>query len=192
MDGNIGGALDILEQITVKAVIQPYCGGMENMTAIEINNYLKEKNIQNIIPTRNRKFVLGNLNLVVYSPLKKTYTDVRNYSLATFVSFNKINMLFSANANKRRNEELLAVHWPKIDLYKIPNYGKENKTGINLIQELAPQTAVSTADTLDKGVENALLKTETIVYYVTEENISFSSDGESIKCINGKEELNGK
>jgi len=191
LEGNIGGALDVLEQVKVKTVIQPYCG-TESESLLLINKYITDKKINCIIPTKNRKFILGNLNLVVYPPLKKSYTDVRNYSLATLVSYKKINMLFSANANKKRNQELLSVHWPKIDLYKIPNYGKENKLSRELIYELKPNIAVSTSDSVDNGIKEALFKSKSKVNFINGEYLIFSSDGENIQCTNRNGEFNGK
>lgn len=176
---HIGGAEAIFENFTVKNVIRPYYDKNKNEYMNLINN-IQEKNIPTTIPTKISNYKVGNINLRVYPPLKKEYTEDNNYSLVTLATYKEVNLLFAGDAVKKRSVELLDVDWPKIDIYKVPHHGRANSNSKGLINEIKPEYAVVTSTDADAIIKDTCEEENTKLLFTGLGTVTFSSDGSKV------------
>ena len=92
----------------------------------------------------------------------------------------EVNMLFPGDALRKRSLELEMVHWPQIDLYKVPHHGRANAETEVLFELLNPTYAVVTASDCDTIVKEAAQKRNTLLFYSVLEEIVFRSDGKQV------------
>ena len=174
---HVGGALAILQTIPVERVVEsPYEEANERM--LEINHYLEANGITVLYPTRTWRLQAGGMQLLIYPPLEKHYNDSNNYSLATLVQHENVNLLFTGDALRKRSEELLLIEWPKIDLYKVPHHGRKNSKSRDMFEVLQPQYGVVTAKSADGDVLEAALEVGTELFFSGEQECCFISNGE--------------
>ncbi|MDD3429699.1 MAG: MBL fold metallo-hydrolase [Oscillospiraceae bacterium] len=176
---HIGGAVQLVDQFTVKQVIEPkYDGEKEQLTIL--NNVLESKRIPVLYPTQPYDFTLGEIKITIYPPEQQSYSGENNYSLVTLVRHGSVNMLFAGDAEKKRLAELLQQQWPAINLLKAPYHGRLTGNSVAFIEQIAPQYAVITALQADEEIKAAYEKQGTDLYYSCLNTVVFISDGENI------------
>lgn len=176
---HIGSVKKLLENVKVNRVIAPYYTG--NNKYDELISFFKEKEINLLFPTHNTKITLGDIYFVVYPALEKNYMDENNYSLATLVTHENVNMLFAGDAMKKRTLELEMIHWPSIDLYKVPYHGRASSETDRMFKLIRPKYAVVTSSDCDEAVRESADDLDCPLYFSTAEQVSFVSDGKSIE-----------
>ena len=188
---HIGAVEHIAEQIEIENVIQ---SGYEEAgeELLYLNDCFKKHHIPVSYPARTVRINVGQMQLVVYPPLEKHYNDNDNYSLVVLVTHKKVNMLFTGDAIRKRSEELLLVHWPEIDYYKVPNHGRANSMSETLFNKMSPVYAVITSDTADQIVIDAADKNSTELFYTGKGDCLFVSDGNKILPMDVFGEKGGK
>ena len=175
---HIGGAQQILEEVSVEKVVQPYYTATE--TIKDLTDFLDRSSIPVLYPTRTMRLKAGEIQFLVYPPLEKNYNDKNNYSLAVLVQHGQVDMLFAGDALRKRCEELMMVDWPEIDLYKVPYHGRANRATQAMFELLKPTYAVVTAETADTAVIEAARDCGSELFYTREKDVIFVSDGEQL------------
>lgn len=176
---HIGGALDVLQAVSVEKVIQPYYDGeKEELEAIK--SYCGKEGIQVYYPNHVWKVRTGYMNLLVYPPQEKHYKEDNNYSLAVLAEHGKVKMFFGGDALRKRSEELMTLHLPEVDLYKVPYHGRANQASDELFETLWPDYAVVTSDAADEEIMRCSEKCGSRLLFSREEDVVFRSDGERL------------
>lgn len=176
---HIGGAKAILSQIPADCVIQPYCQKAGKRSK-ELNSWLDSQSIPIIYPTHTQRLKVGQMRILVYPPLEKSYSDTNNYSLAVLVQHGRVNMLFAGDALRKRSDELLLTDWSNIALYKVPHHGRANKSSKALFDALHPAYAVVTAKSADKAILDAAAEWGTVLRFTSEGDCAFISDKKTL------------
>lgn len=176
---HIGGAEAIMDNFKVKNIIRPYYNKDEKGYRNLIDK-IQEKNIPTTIPVKISNYIIGDINLHVYPPLKKEYFDDNNYSLVTLATYKDVNMLFAGDAVKKRLEELSSIDWPKIDVYKVPHHGRESGNSKDIINKIKPEYAIVTSTDADAGIKDAFEENNTELLFTGNGTITFSSDGSKV------------
>lgn len=177
---HIGGAVDIIENFEVKNIIQPYYA-KSNDQLEKLNKKIEIQGIPIIYPTVTRKFLIGEMNILIYPPLEKHYTKDNNYSLATLIKHGKVNMLFAGDAEKKRLEEMLLINWKDIDLFKIPHHGRSNINSERFIRALSPTYGVVTSNNADEIIKETCEEINTQVIYTGTGDKVFHSNGDVLQ-----------
>lgn len=175
---HIGGAAKVLSRIPADRVVEPH--DTENSDVAALNKLLAAQGVSILYPTHNTRLRAGQMQMIVYPPLEKHYSDSNNSSLAVLVTHGEVNMLFPGDALRKRSLELEMVHWPQIDLYKVPHHGRANAETEVLFELLNPTYAVVTASDCDTIVKEAAQKRNTMLFYSVLEEIVFRSDGKQV------------
>ncbi|MHC1722799.1 MAG: MBL fold metallo-hydrolase [Aminipila sp.] len=183
---HIGGALEVLNNFQVERVIQPYYP-KENERLDKINKKCADSNIDIIYPTRTRKLEVGEIDLLVYPPLEKNYKLDNNYSLAVLINYGSVNQLFTGDAQEKRINELLEIHWRNIDLLKIPYHGRYSANVDKLIEKCAPEYAVVTSDSADDIIWEACAQSNSLILTTLKCTRTFVSDGKELKLLKAKD-----
>lgn len=176
---HIGGASYILDNFNVKNLIQSkFKKGTKGELRIEES--LENNATKNIIIEKDYQFYLGDLEVILYSPMEDSYEKSNDYSLITIIKDGELDYLFGADAEEILLGELLEREIPDIDLYKLPHHGKWNSNSEEMIKKISPQIGVITNKKADGRVISALEELGTEYYYVYDEDLYFYSDGVEI------------
>ncbi len=182
-----GGALDIMDNLEIKNVIKPY-QQVKTPDVEIIDRKLEDLSIPVIYPLHTRTFSVGGMNMTVYPPLEKRYSDGNNYSIATMVSHGKVRMLFAGDAMYKRINELLSINWPEdIRLLKVPHHGRQRENSGEFIRTIDPDFMVITSDKADEAVIEAGREVGSEVFFSRNENLHFASDGKLLKMMEESE-----
>lgn len=175
-----GGAARVLSEVPARRVIQPYYEA--GRLVEELNAMLEQAGVPVVYPTRTLRLRAGQMRLLVYPPLEGHYADDNNYSLAVLMEHGQVSQLFAGDALRKRSEELLLIDWPAVDLYKVPHHGRANSATGALFDALKPQFAVVTAGSADQAVVSAARRSQTRLFYTSEGDCVFVSDGTSLQA----------
>ena len=179
---HIGGASLLADNFDIEMVIMPYYGKYR----ISYNSLLKkftETGAEQIFPAKESALSVGELSLTVYPPENSYYDQDNDYSLAVLVEHGKVNMFFPGDAEKTRLKELSTVSLPEIDLLKVPYHGRSSSASSDFVQRIAAPIAIVNAASAESKIQKALEKTGAAVYYTVGSDHFFTSDGETLICI---------
>lgn len=176
---HIGGALEIVKNISVSKVIEPHFTG-ESEELQKFNEYCKEEKIPIFYPTRTWRINLDYIHFIVYPSLEKYYKDSNNYSLAVLADHGKLRMFFAGDAKRKRLEELLSMNLPEVDLYKVPHHGRANSATNKMFERLRPAFAVVTAGTADKEIWDSCKAEGIELLFTNKGTLIFESDGKTL------------
>lgn len=177
---HVGSAEAIMEKYPVSWVIAPDYDDDE-MEALFA--YIERNNISLECPKEITAIDAGSIRLTFYPPQEENYSKENNYSLATLVTYDSINMLFAGDAVKKRSKELEEVQWKDIALYKVPHHGRANSESQNLFEMICPEIAVVTSDSCDVEIIESADKCKSSIYYTRPDGLKFVSDGKILKLI---------
>ncbi|EOT30007.1 ComEC/Rec2 family competence protein [Enterococcus saccharolyticus] len=177
---HIGGVSTIVDNFEVSHVIMPYYG-KDHAKLAKITQELIATDSSITYPSRPRNFSLGALKLTIYPPLERHYKKDNNYSLATLITHQQINMLFVGDSESKRLQELMQVNWPTIDLYLVAHHGRANLSSKSFIEQIKPHITITTAKKNDSEVQEALENVSSISYFTNKQTLHFESDGKEIK-----------
>lgn len=178
---HIGGFDAISNNFDIGSVIKPYYADT-NQAIKNIDSILKNKSISNIHLLHKKSFSVGNMQMVIYPPLEKRYSNDNNYSIAVMIVHNDVKMLFAGDAVRKRIGELLELNWPEdISLLKIPHHGRREDNSAEFIEAIHPKFAVVTSNIADSDIKNACEKVGTELFYSLNQDLKFTSDGNTLK-----------
>lgn len=177
---HIGGVSTIVEHFEVSHVVMPYYG-KNHTNLVNVTEELIATGSSITYPSRPRNFSLGALKLIIYPPLERHYKKDNNYSLATLITHQQINMLFVGDSESKRLQELMQVNWPTIDLYLVAHHGRANLSSKSFIEQIKPKIAVTTAKQNDSEVQETLENISSVSYFTDKETVHFESNGKAIK-----------
>ena len=177
-----GSALEIVKNVEVKCVIEsPYAETNERIE--KLNAYLKENGIRIMYPTHNKRINAGEMYFNIYPPNKTQYEDKNNYSIAMLLKHGSVNCLFTGDTLKKRDEELLMIDWPEIEIFKVPYHGRACSLSDELFEAVSPRYGVVTSDKADEEIIKAADSVDTKLMYTREGDVCFVSDGSRVKPV---------
>ena len=124
-------------------------------------------------------FQLGGSDVSVYPPLRSSYEDDNDYSLAIMVQHGIDSFLFPGDAEQIRLDELMAQTSVNCTFLKVPHHGRaETNSGV-FFRAASPQYAVITCDSKgpDSDVMSALDAVGAQVYLTSRGLVQCVSDG---------------
>lgn len=141
---HIGGAPALLDAVPVEMVVCPYYN-KDNTPYRDLQEKLEELGVSQLIPSRDRVLVFGDLELQIWPPEDFYYEKDNDYSIAVLVEHGEVNLFFAGDAQKQRLQELEQREFPEIDLYKVAYHGRDSSRSAQLIRQINPEFAVVTA-----------------------------------------------
>ena len=176
---HIGAASYILDKFEVGELIQSN-HMKDTKREARIQKVVEEKNIQNIIPTENMEFEVGNLKVTVFTPKRDDYKKDNDYSLVTLIEDGDLNYLFAGDAEEELLGETLELPLPPIDLYKAAHHGRKNSNSESFIKKLSPQYTVITNFEAAGEIDDLLNGEDSTTIYVAEKDLQFFSNGKEL------------
>lgn len=189
-EDHIGGADTIMKSFDVKNVIMPD-KTHTSATYNKMMDAIEDSKARVIVAAPDATYSVGNLKLTVLAPLKSGYADLNNYSVVVRVDFGETSALFSGDAEKVSEDEMIARYGMSgklnCDLLKVGHHGSDSSTTQAFLDKVSPSVAViSCGEGNDYGHPTQLildrLNKGNIPYYRTdlEGTIVFVSDGDSL------------
>ena len=189
-DDHIGNMNTIIDNFDIKYFYAPKVYSSTN-TFEKMIESLKNKNLK-IIPIRrncNTIFLGPKTSVNIFSPINDIYDNENNYSPVIKISYGNTSFLFTGDAEKEIENELLALNDDiSSDVLKIAHHGSSTSTSDSFLQKVNPKYAVISVgknniyghpdkNTLSKLDKNNIKTLRTDMYG----NITIISDGHSLK-----------
>lgn len=192
-EDHIGNMADIIKDYNVLAFYAPKVQSTTKSFEMLVEA-LKDKNLKiNVIKKDIRSIDLGkNTNVTVFSPTKDSYEDLNNYSPIIKIQYGSTSFLFTGDAQKEVEKEILNNDNLSSDVLKVGHHGSSTSTSKSFLNKVNPSIAVISVgkdNTYNHPNENTikLLNENKVTTYRTDKDgtVLISSDGSKItKCQN--------
>ena len=182
---HIGSFADIVRTYDIDKVYMPKSGidgPLVENAVMELNK--KGKKVTQI----KRNLVISNDQVYAefLSPLDEKYADENDYSGVLYLKYKDTDFLFTGDAGKAAEKELLETSLPDIDVLKVGHHGSKTSTMPEFLNVLKPEYAVITTGKNSYGHPSketmTRLQERNIATYRTDQSgdITMVSDGETI------------
>ncbi|NFO47616.1 MBL fold metallo-hydrolase [Clostridium botulinum] len=189
-EDHIGNMAKIIKTFKVNNFYAPK---IENTTSTfeKMIDALKDKKLQiNILKKGTNSIDLGkNTHLTAFSPNKDSYYNLNNYSPVIKIQYDKTSFLFTGDAEKEVENEILSDSNNNIksDVIKIGHHGSSTSSSKAFIEKVNPSTAIISVGNdnkynhPNKSTIDCLTKNHIKIYQTNKEHtIILSSDGHNI------------
>ena len=133
-------------------------------------------------------FNIGEANVQILGPNSDSYINKNNYSIVAMVTFGKVRMLFTGDAEKLAEKEIMDTGYNiEADIFKAGHHGSDTSNSEKFLKKVKPKYVIiscksgNTYGHPQKSVME-LLKSLGISIYRTDESgtIVMTTDGENI------------
>jgi len=188
-EDHIGNMADVIDDYNVLAFYAPKVQSTTK-TFEQMVESLKSKNLKiNVIKKGTDSINLGeNTKVTVFSPTKDYYEDLNNYSPVIKIEYGKTSFLFTGDAQKDVEKEILATNEDiSADILKVGHHGSSTSTTKDFLNKVNPSIGV-----ISLGKDNTYnhpndgtikrLNQNKVTIYRTDKNgtVILSSDGSKI------------
>jgi len=188
-EDHIGNMSDVIDDYNVLAFYAPKVQSTTK-TFEQMVESLKSKNLKiNVIKKGIDSINLGeNTKVTVFSPTKDYYEDLNNYSPVVKIEYGKTSFLFTGDAQKDVEKEILATNEDiSADILKVGHHGSSTSTTKDFLNKVNPSIGV-----ISLGKDNTYnhpndgtikrLNQNKVTIYRTDKNgtVILSSDGSTI------------
>lgn len=186
-EDHIGGLDDVINNFDEDKILSPKVTSTTK-TFERFVNSVKNKGKKLTTPLVGQQYELGEAKFEIVAPNSEKYDELNNYSIVIKLSFGNVSYLFTGDAQKESEQEILDKGIDiKSDVIKIGHHGSNTSTSSNFLDAVAPKYAV-----ISLGKDNSYghphkeviqrLKLSNIVTYRTDESgtIVSKTDGNVI------------
>lgn len=189
-EDHMGCASYVLEQVEVENIIMPDAVSTAKFyeDALEV---IEKKDINVIKASSGAEYSLGGFNMKLLSPNSEKYSSLNNYSVVVLADFGENSFMFTGDAEKLAEEEILKVYGNedlKCTLLKVGHHGSDTSTSEDFLKAVSPKYAVISVgegNSYGHPSEKTLLMLEkyNVEYYTTEKegSIVFVTDGTKLE-----------
>lgn len=146
-DDHIGGALRILDEFEVNAVIMPDANHT-SYTYEKLLNGIIEKNIPVKKAVSGDEYKLDAATFTVLAPNDTTYASLNNYSVVLRLVFGRNSFLFCGDAETLSENEMLKRFSPselQSDILKLGHHGSSTSSSKKFLDAVCPAVAIVSA-----------------------------------------------
>jgi competence protein ComEC len=188
-EDHIGNMDDIINDYNVLAFYAPKVQSTTK-TFEQMVEALKSKNLKiNVIKKGTDSINLGeNTKVTVFSPTKDYYEDLNNYSPVIKIEYGKTSFLFTGDAQKDVEKEILATNEDiSADILKVGHHGSSTSTTKDFLNKVNPSIGVisvgqdNTYNHPNEGTVKRLNQNKVTIYRTDKDGtVILSSDGSKI------------
>jgi len=188
-EDHIGNMADVIDDYNVLAFYAPKAQSTTK-TFEKMIDALKSKNLKiNVLKKGTNTINLGeNTKITVFSPTKDFYEDLNNYSPVIKIEYGKTSFLFTGDAQKDVEKEILASNEDiSADVLKIGHHGSSTSTTYAFLNKINPSIAVisvgqdNTYNHPNDGTIKRLNDNKVTIYRTDKDGtVILSSDGSKI------------
>ena len=188
-EDHIGNMDDVINDYNVLAFYAPKVQSTTK-TFEKMVESLKSKNLKiNVIKKGTNSIDLGeNTKVTVLSPTKDSYENLNNYSPVIKIQYGKTSFLFTGDAEKDVEKEILATNENiSADILKVGHHGSSTSTTKDFLKKVNPSLGVISVgqdNTYNHPNDDTIkrLKENKVTVYRTDKDgtVVLSSDGSKI------------
>ena len=188
---HIGGADEVLELCEVKNVLasdyEPH-----NATGKKLITLIEEEGADFRHPDQGDVFMLGDIKIEVLTKAltaSNKYSDENENSIVTMMTFGETKFLFTGDAEKKREGEIIDSYGKKLDadVYKAGHHGANNASSAELMALVTPDYGVFSCGVGNKydhpkqgAIDRVLKYASTILRTDLHGDILITTDGETL------------
>lgn len=142
-EDHIGGLIAVLDNFNVKNVMLPNI--ISNTIVFEdLLDAIEKEELKIKKPNILTSIEIGNGQLSILAPNSEKYSLTNNYSIVTKLVHGKNSFIFTGDAEKESEKEMLKAHKSilKADLLKLGHHGSKTSTNADFLEAVAPDCAV--------------------------------------------------
>ena len=191
---HIGGADEVVKSIPIKNIILPEIHESDIPTTKVYENMIasieENESIHVIAAVSGTTYTIGDLKMKLLAPNSGNYDNINDYSVAARFDFGETSFLFTGDALKKSEAEMLGCYPPselKCTFFQAGHHGASNANTPAFIQAVSPEiVAVSCGKNNKYGhpTDEALSTYASVgaKVYRTDElgTIVFTSDGKTV------------
>lgn len=189
-EDHIGNMSYIIDNYSVDKFFAPKIESNSKSFELMIEALKRSSLKINTLKSGSSNLSLGeDTNVTVFSPSKNNYDNLNNYSPIMKIAYKDISFLFTGDAEKLVENEVLVNHSDKLksNVIKIGHHGSKTSTSLDFIYAISPQIAILSYEKDNRyghphDETLSILKDKKITNFSTAENgnISFYSDGKKL------------
>ena len=179
---HVGGADQVLKQLTVKQVLMPDYHSDSKQTK-EFLEALEETGVTAHRINESLHFKFDEVQVSVLPPHESSYEGDNDYSLVTSLIYGETSFLFTGDAEATRLAELLDDGNLSHTFLKVPHHGRFNEQTTAFFTAVKPEIAVITASNKNPADQQTLdaLQAIGVDTYITKDGtITITSDGHTL------------
>lgn len=139
---HIGGMDTVLKAFPVDKVILPSVSHTTK-TFEDVLDAIEEKNLKITKPLVGTSYSLGSASFTILSPTSEPYQDMNNYSIVIKLTYGKNSFLFTGDAEKLVEKELLKSGLDlSADVLKLGHHGSASSSSQDFLDAVNPSHAV--------------------------------------------------
>ena len=142
---HIGGAAEIISNLTVQNVIMPRLSVSNTPTTKTYENMLnsiKQSEAKVIAAKPGQTYSFGEVSFIVLSPYEQD-NDLNNMSVSVRLSYKGYSFMFTGDAEKQVEKQMLASGYDlSADVYKLAHHGSTTSNTYDFFEAVSPDYAV--------------------------------------------------
>lgn len=145
---HIGGMAQVINRMEIGKIYLPKVADSQVPTTRVYENMLDAVQKKGLRLTQGKAgmtvFEQGDARLEFLAPLDESYKDLNNYSIVAKLTFGKKTFLFTGDAEKESEKEMLQEFGSKLssDVLKVGHHGSNSSTSVNFLKSVAPKYAI--------------------------------------------------
>lgn len=171
---HIGGLDKIIDSFIIESVYMPKVTHTTS-TYEKLLKSILNKNLKATNPKAGSTLKMGEIEFHFLNPIQETYNNLNNYSIVTKMVFGDISFLFTGDAEKEVENDILNKGYDiKADVYKVSHHGSSTSSSEEFVRAVSPSVGIiSCGKNNDYGHPHretmALLKKMNLKIYRTDE-----------------------
>ena len=188
---HIGGAARLVNRMEVGDIYVPdYTSQVSEYQSFmeKINEQGKELNVMKAGSKTDWQSDDAAFQLYAANQTDYGKDEENDFSLCLYVRHGGNTYLFAGDAERARQQEIMALGLGKVTFLKFPYHGNYLQTTEDFLNQTSPKYAVvccSEEEDADPSTVESLSKRGTAAYYTKNGTVSFVSDGASITVVEG-------
>lgn len=139
---HVGGLAEVLKNFETDRIIMP-CMEYTKNNYRDLVRLIEKKDIETISPVAGTCYEFGRAYFTILAPNSDGYARLNNYSIVTKLTFKRNSFLFTGDAEKLSEYEMLIKGFDlKADLLKIGHHGSSTSSSLQFLNAVSPKHAV--------------------------------------------------
>lgn len=145
---HIGGMAQVIKRMDIGKIYLPKVADSQVPTTRVYENMLDAVEKKGLRLTQSKAgvtvFDQGDARLEFLAPHEDNYKDLNNYSIVAKLTYGKKTFLFTGDAEKESEKEMLQEFSSKLssDVLKVGHHGSNSSTSANFLKAVAPKYAI--------------------------------------------------
>ncbi len=140
---HIGGVQRFLSEFDIKQVWDPAVSHPTEMYKNLLTTFKKKKTKYKRVQRGETRHILPELKARIFNPIKRNYDNINNSSIVLEVSINGVELLFTGDAEKKVEDELIKAGLLRpVEVFKVAHHGSGSSTTRAFLRQIKPRLGI--------------------------------------------------